>query len=58
MFSRTVFGELIQAAGVGARQVVRADRTRVLEVPVNDPGILDDVDTHDAYLSLLQRLRA
>lgn len=33
----------------GARTVVRRDPARVLEVPVTDPGTLDDIDTPRAY---------
>ena len=33
----------------GARTVVRRDRSRVLEVEVDDPGILDDLDTPERY---------
>lgn len=33
----------------GARTVVRRDPARVLEVPVDDPAILDDLDTPGRY---------
>lgn len=33
----------------GARTVVRRDPNRVLEVPVPDPGTLDDIDTPQRY---------
>lgn len=33
----------------GARTVVRRDPNRVLEVPVPDPGTLDDIDTQQRY---------
>lgn len=33
----------------GARTVVRRDSGRVLEVEVDDPGILDDLDTPERY---------
>ncbi len=54
-FSRTVFPEIRRAdPAAGARAVVHADPTRVVEVPWNDPGILNDVDTPEDY----RRLRA
>lgn len=33
----------------GARTVIRRDAARTLEVPVSDPGIVDDLDTLDEY---------
>lgn len=52
-FSRALFAELRNAdAGVGARAVVHADPSRVLEVPCDDPGILLDVDTPADYRRL------
>ena len=54
-FSQTVFQQLREAdPAAGARAVVHADPSRVLEVPWNDPGILNDVDTPEDY----ERLRA
>lgn len=56
LFDRTVFEELLQApAAEGARAVVRADPTRVLEVPVADSAVLDSLNTPRAYLELLRR---
>lgn len=54
LFSRAVFAELEAAPlAEGARAVVRADPGRVAELEVDDPGILANVDTPDAYLSLV-----
>lgn len=33
----------------GARDVIRRDAKRVLQVPVQDPGVVDDLDTPDEY---------
>lgn len=33
----------------GARTVIRRDAARTLEVPVSDPGVVDDLDTLDEY---------
>lgn len=38
---------------VGARAVLEAHPDRVVLVPVDDPGILQDVDTPEAYAALL-----
>jgi molybdenum cofactor cytidylyltransferase len=55
-FSRDVFSELRDAdPAVGARGVVRAAPSRVLDVPWDDAGILMDVDTPEDYERLLQR---
>lgn len=46
VFGREVFAELRAAPDAeGARAVVRRDPRRVIEVKVEDPGILRDVDT-------------
>jgi len=51
-----VFEELIQAPeGEGARAVVRADPSRVSLVPVDDPAVVEDIDTPEAYRELLER---
>lgn len=58
LFSRDVFEDLLNAPpDVGARAVVRAQEQagRLLEVPVADPAILEDVDTPEAYEDLLRR---
>lgn len=53
IFDRGIFAEL-RAAPIdqGARAVVHADPTRLLNVPVDDPGCLVDVDTPDDYARL------
>jgi molybdenum cofactor cytidylyltransferase len=56
LFGRTVFGELLAVRqGHGARSVVRADPSRVLTVPVDDPAVVQDVDTPAEYQDLLRR---
>jgi molybdenum cofactor cytidylyltransferase len=50
LFKRAVFDELRAAdPDVGARAVVRADRSRVRDVEVDDPGVALDIDTPDDY---------
>ena len=50
LFARSVFGELRSAAlDQGARSVVRAHAEDLLEVPIDEPGILADVDTPEQY---------
>lgn len=52
LFARAVFDELLHApAHEGARHVVNADRTRVLEVEVPDEAILTRIDTPQDYRS-------
>jgi molybdenum cofactor cytidylyltransferase len=49
LFASRVVPELLSAdPGIGARRVVHAHSDR-LELPVADPGILDDIDTPDDY---------
>ena len=50
IFPRAVFHELT-APGLreGAREVVRRNPDRVIEVPVDDPGVIVDIDTPDQY---------
>jgi CTP:molybdopterin cytidylyltransferase MocA len=56
LFGRTVFDELLVAPEhEGARAVVRADPSRVAVVPVDDPAVLEDVDTPEAYGDLRKR---
>jgi molybdenum cofactor cytidylyltransferase len=53
IFGRAVFADLRRAdLSVGARAVVRAYAGRVLEVEVDDPGVLGDIDTPDDYRAL------
>jgi len=55
LFARALWAELLATPDEsGARAVVRADPARVVEVAVDDRGILVDVDTPDD----LRRLRA
>ncbi|MCS6925798.1 MAG: nucleotidyltransferase family protein [Candidatus Binatia bacterium] len=50
LFSRQVYGELLAAPlDQGAKAVVRRDPTRVREIPLDDPGILADIDTPEDY---------
>lgn len=50
IFPRSVFNELMnQDLPEGARSVVRRDAGRVVEVPVEDPGVVVDIDTPDQY---------
>lgn len=56
IFGRPVFEELLSAPPtVGAKAVVRADPSRVLEVSVDDGAVLEDIDTPEAYQDLLRR---
>lgn len=58
LFSRDVFDDLLDAPmDLGARAVVRAqqDKGRLVEVPVEDSAILEDIDTPEAYEGLLRR---
>ena len=58
VFGRSVFDELLAAPpDLGARAVVRADPGRVCEVAVDDPAVLDDIDTPADYEALLARFR-
>lgn len=54
-FHRAVFVDLRSAdPEVGARAVVRARAGEVLDVEVNDPGILADIDTPADYDALME----
>lgn len=53
LFGRRWFGELRQVAGdVGAREVLARHDHEVVEVAVDDPGVLVDVDTREALEEL------
>jgi molybdenum cofactor cytidylyltransferase len=55
VFAASLFDELRAAdLSVGARAVVRAHAKEILDVPVDDPGAFDDIDTPDDY----ERLKA
>lgn len=50
LFSEALFQELLEdQLDEGARTVLRRYVGSVVEVPVNDPGILADIDTWDDY---------
>lgn len=50
LFSSQVYAELLAAPlDKGAKVVVRKDPARVREVPLDDPGILADIDTPEDY---------
>lgn len=50
LFSSQVYAELLAAPlNKGAKVVVRKDPARVREVPLDDPGILADIDTPEDY---------
>ncbi|MBI2614260.1 MAG: nucleotidyltransferase family protein [Gemmatimonadetes bacterium] len=56
LFGKAVFQELLDAPqDVGARAVTQAEAARVAEVPVEDPAVLEDIDTPDAYEDLVRR---
>jgi CTP:molybdopterin cytidylyltransferase MocA len=50
LFAAALAVELMEApASEGARAVVRAHRSDRIEVPVEDPGVITDIDTPEAY---------
>ena len=50
LFSRQVDAELLAAPlEKGAKVVVRKDPARVRQVPLDDPGIVADIDTPQEY---------
>jgi CTP:molybdopterin cytidylyltransferase MocA len=54
LYDRSLFAALRSASlEQGAKSVVRAHESSILNVPVTDPGCLKDVDTPDDYKSLL-----
>ena len=56
VFKREIFDELRAAdPALGAKAVVRADPARVVDVEVNDPAVLADVDTPADYERLFGR---
>lgn len=58
VFGRDLFDHLLDAPmDLGARAVVRAQqgKGRLLEVPVTDAAVLEDIDTPEAYEDLLRR---
>ena len=56
IFGRSVFAELLAVPDdEGARGVVRARPDRVLQVPVDDSAVVDQLNTPEAYQDLLRR---
>jgi CTP:molybdopterin cytidylyltransferase MocA len=56
VFGRAVFDELLAVPDEeGARGVVRANRDRVLAIPVDDAAVVDQLNTPGAYRDLLRR---
>lgn len=54
LFGRAVFADLRKAdPSAGARAVVRARRAHAVDVPVDDPGAFDDIDTPGDYARLI-----
>lgn len=54
VFDRSVFDDLRRAdPRIGAKAVVHAHARAVLEVEVDDPAVLRDVDTPDEYRAIL-----
>jgi len=50
LFSATIFDELLRGElPEGARSIVAAHASELLDVPVEDPGVTTDVDTPDDY---------
>jgi molybdenum cofactor cytidylyltransferase len=50
LFSSQVYGEILAAPlDQGAKVIVRKDPSRVREIPLDDPGILADIDTPEEY---------
>jgi len=53
IFSRAMFDDLRRAdPEVGAKAVVRAHKGAILNVDVDDPGVVGDVDTPEDYRKL------
>lgn len=45
-FSRELYPELVQLTGdIGARELIRRYRSRVVEISCRDPGVIIDIDT-------------
>jgi CTP:molybdopterin cytidylyltransferase MocA len=58
IFDRAVFDELRAAPlEAGAKVVVRARASQIVDVPVDDEGSLTDVDTPEDYAALQQNRR-
>jgi molybdenum cofactor cytidylyltransferase len=58
IFSRMVFGELRSAdPAAGAKMVLRAHEQAIVNVDVDDPGVLGDIDTPESYRAMFGRDR-
>ncbi len=56
IFGRTTFEELLDTPdGDGAKAVVRADPGRVLKVEVDDPAVVQDLNTPSEYQTMKRR---
>jgi molybdenum cofactor cytidylyltransferase len=56
IFARTIFKELARAdPSLGAKAVLRAHDAAIVNVDVDDPGVLTDVDTPEDYLRMFGR---
>lgn len=56
VFGKATFRELLEAPDEeGARHVVRRDESRITRVPVDDPAVLEDVNTPGEYRDLVRR---
>jgi molybdenum cofactor cytidylyltransferase len=59
IFGRQLFKELLAAsAEVGARQVVRDNQDKILEIEVKKPGVVQDIDTPEDYERLKSGLES
>jgi CTP:molybdopterin cytidylyltransferase MocA len=59
IFDAAVFDELASSSAAttqGARAVVRAHAAALAEVAVDDPGVLDDIDTPEDYERLIRAI--
>ena len=56
IFGRAAFEELLDTPdGDGAKAVVRADPGRVLKVEVDDPAVVQDLNTPSEYQTMRRR---
>ena len=56
LFDRSLFGELLGITGdVGAKSVVRRNESELLEVEVEDEGVVIDIDTPADYANGISR---
>ena len=56
VFARSVFADLRRAdPNLGAKAVLRAHERSIVNVDVDDPGVVGDVDTPDSYRELFGR---